>query len=193
MHIVDSVTENRCCSQATSIRCSTHIKQMRRHSKTWQWRAREHAQKVDRGWRAGRHHTSRRYFSSQAHHFHNPIVTMHVTVKSCRSTAWRISLTRTALLLLLLLGHCSIPHSNVVVVAAICGVGIFASGDLGLLARRYSVSWGLNLLLCRMSGVVSVVVSTVSALAAIALLLQYVSEDHLVERGGRVLLHRLSP
>jgi len=84
-------------------------------------------------------------------------------------------LTRTALLLLLLLGHCSIPHSNVVVVAAICGVGIFASGDLGLLARRCSVSWGLNLLLCRMSGVVSVVVSTVSALAAIALLLQYVS------------------
>jgi uncharacterized YccA/Bax inhibitor family protein len=93
-------------------------------------------------------------------------------------------LTRTALLLLLLLGHCSIPHSNVVVVAAICGVGIFASGDLGLLARRYSVSWGLNLLLCRMSGVVSVVVSTVSALAAIALLLQYVSEDHLVEKGA---------
>src|SRR5271168_2753779 len=46
MHIVDSVTENRCCSQATSIRCSTHVKQMRRHSKTWQWRAREHAQKA---------------------------------------------------------------------------------------------------------------------------------------------------
>jgi hypothetical protein len=103
------------------------------------------------------------------------MVTMHVTVKSCRSTAWGISLTRTALLLLLLLlGHCSIPHSNVVVVAAICSIGIIASGDLGLLARRCSVRWGLNLLLWRMSGLVSVVVSTVSTLAAIALLLHYV-------------------
>jgi hypothetical protein len=141
-------------------------------------------------------HITRRYFASQAHHFHNPMVTMHVTVKSCRSTAWGISLTRTALLLLLLLllGHCSIPHSNVVVVAAICGVGIFASGDLGLLARRCSVRWGLNLLLCRMSGLVSVVVSAVSTLAAIALLLHYVSKDSLlVGRGERVLLHRLSP
>ena len=56
-------------------------------------------------------------------------------------------MTRTALLLLLLLGHCSIPHSNVVVVAAICGVGIFASGDLGLLARRYGERrvWGAAL------------------------------------------------
>jgi hypothetical protein len=120
-------------------------------------------------------HITRRYFASQAHHFHNPMVTMHVTVKSCRSTAWGISLTRTALLLLLLLlGHCSIPHSNVVVVAAICSIGIIASGDLGLLARRCSVRWGLNLLLWRMSGLVSVVVSTVSTLAAIALLLHYV-------------------
>jgi len=193
MHIVDSVTENRCCSQATSIRCSTHVKQMRSSQQDLAMASERACTKGSRRWRAGRHHTSRRYFSSQSHHFHNPIVTMHVTVKSCRSTAWRISLTRTALLLLLLLGHCSIPHSNVVVVAAICGVGIFASGDLGLLARRCSVSWGLNLLLCRMSGVVSVVVSTVSALAAIALLLQYVSEDHLVERGERVLLRRLSP
>ena len=183
MHIVDSVTENRCCSQATSIRCSTHVKQMRRHSKTWQWRAREHAQKaVEDGAQVDTTHHGG-ISSSQAHHFHNPIVTMHVTVKSCRSTAWRISLTRTALLLLLLLGHCSIPHSNVVVVAAICGVGIFASGDLGLLARRCSVSWGLNLLLGRMSGVVSVVVSAISALAAIALLLQYVSADHSVKKG----------
>src|SRR3954467_5365819 len=113
------------------------------------------------------------------------MVTMHVTVKSCRSTAWRISLTRTALLLLLLLGHCSIPHSNVVVVAAICGIGIFTSGELGLLARRCSVSWGMNLLLCWMSSIVSVVISAVSALAAIALLLHYVSEDHVVGKGKR--------
>src|SRR3984885_7432622 len=122
--------------------------------------------KGSRRWRASRPHTSHGGISL---HFHNPMVTMHVTVKSCRSTAWRISLTRTALLLLLLLlGHCSIPHSNVVVVAAICGIGIFASGDLRLLARRCSVRWGLNLLLWRVAGLLSVVVSTVSTLAAIA-------------------------
>jgi hypothetical protein len=104
-------------------------------------------------------------------------------------------LTRTALLLLLL-RHCSIPHGNVVVVAAICGVGIFASGNLRLLSLHCSVmgiSWGLTLLLCWISRVVSVVVSTFSALAPISLLLKVVSEDQLVENTQYVLLHRPSP
>ena len=124
-----------------------------------------------------------------------PMVTVHVTVKSCRSAAWRISLTRTTLLLLLL-RHCSIPHGNVGIVAAIHGVGIFASGDLGLLALHSSVvwiCWGLTLLLCWIFGIIAVVFPAISALAAIALLLQYVSDDQSEGKDQDVLPHQPSP
>src|SRR5437762_509258 len=79
-----------------------------------------------------------------ADHFHSPIVTVQVTVESWRSTAWRISLTWTALLLLLVLlrlGHCSIPHGHVVIVATVRSIGIFASGNLRLLTRYGAVLW----------------------------------------------------
>jgi hypothetical protein len=51
MHMVDCMPTEECCSQATSNRCSkiggvSPVKQMRCHSKTWQWRVRRHAQKV---------------------------------------------------------------------------------------------------------------------------------------------------
>lgn len=78
------------------------------------------------------------------------------------------------LLLLLLLGHCSIPHGHVVIVAAVRGIGIFASGNLRLLALYGSVvwvSWGLTLLLCWISVVISILLSAISALAPISLLL----------------------
>jgi hypothetical protein len=84
------------------------------------------------------------------------------------------------LLLLLLLGHCSIPHGHVVIVAAVRGIGIFASGNLRLLAWYGSVlwvSWGLTLLLCWISAVISIFLSTIFDLASISLLLQVVSDD----------------
>jgi hypothetical protein len=49
--MVKSMPKGGCRSQATGIGCSkiggvSRVKQMRRHSKTWQWRARRHAHKA---------------------------------------------------------------------------------------------------------------------------------------------------
>jgi hypothetical protein len=193
MHLVECMPQEQRRGQATSVRCSkidgvSPVKADALSQQDVITASEKACTEGNRRRHLGRRYTSRRYFSSKADHCHSPMVTVQVTVESWRSTAWRISLTWTALLLLLLLlGHRSIPHGHVVIVAAVRGIGIFASGNLRLLALDGSVvwvSWGLTLLLCWISVVISILLSAISALASISLLLLAVSDDQLVKKKG---------
>jgi hypothetical protein len=116
----------------------------RPHGSQWSWRVRDHASltiKGSRWWLAWSSLSQQHILQSRHINRHVAGVTVHVTVKAGRSAAaQRITLAGAALLLLLLLGHRSVPHGDVVAVAAVRGVGVLTSCCGGLNSGLWSLS-----------------------------------------------------